>query len=160
MAGVCCGAEKCHHFEAAEDAQAEVPAESADYVGYQFAGTDPWGGNVSITIRSIADGEMEATYTDVLGEDTTLYAEMSGIPIDGTTAPFSPAGQSVEDENLLFSYVGSIELKDGQLVLTYESGNTETVSDQGGSTAYHVEALDENAKTITLTKTVDPTAEN
>ena len=48
----------------------------AEYAGYQFSGTDPWGGTLSITVRTIVDGKMEWTFTDVF-DNHTLYQEQS-----------------------------------------------------------------------------------
>ncbi|MBR3246123.1 MAG: hypothetical protein IKF90_26045 [Parasporobacterium sp.] len=129
----------------------------ADYIGYQFAGTDPWGGEIAITIRTIKDDTMELTYTDMPSKDMTVYAECSGIPVysDGTT-PLGVTGSVDDKENVIFNYIGSLEFKDGTLVLTYESGSITTESEQGDSDSYQVEALADDDKTVILTKTVDP----
>lgn len=138
------------------DASADT-SEYADYIGYQFAGTDPWGGEVAITIRTIKDGTMELTYTDVPSKDITVYAECTQIPVAGDgTAPIAAVGKLTDQENVSFNYVGSLEFKDGQIILTYEEGSITTTSDQGDSDSYQVGPLTDEEKTVVLTKTVDP----
>ena len=45
--------------------------EYAEYAGYQFSGTDPREGTLTITVGSILDGKMEWIFTDSF-EDHTL----------------------------------------------------------------------------------------
>ena len=48
MVLVSCGNSKNEKLPVSDDAY-------ADYVGAQFAGQDPWGGKLTITVRSIVD---------------------------------------------------------------------------------------------------------
>lgn len=142
---------------AVSEAPAADTVDYSDYIGYQFSGTDPWGGELAVTIRSIEDGTMAASYTDVIG-DYTFYSEMDGMPVNENQVPFGAGGASLEDENTTFSYSGHMEfIGNEQIRFVYEAGEVSTASSEGGSSAYHVEALDESAKTVILSKTVDPT---
>lgn len=45
--------------------------EYSEYVGSWFHGEDSWGGNLSVTIKSIVDGKMEWTFTDSYDNSTS-----------------------------------------------------------------------------------------
>ena len=83
----------------------------------------------------------------------TLYNEVSSEFKDGKT-PFNVNGNT-DIEGYSFDYSGTLSLKDGKLVVTYEKGQLTSSSSHGGSSSHNVGALEENAKTITLTKVVD-----
>lgn len=93
----------------------------ADYVGCQFSGTDPWGGSLSVTVRSIVNGKTEWTFTDSF-DDHTLYQEIKGTDIREGTAEFDIKGRDVEHKEVSFAYQGSLELQDEQMIMTLDSG--------------------------------------
>ena len=134
-----------------------VPADYTDYTGYQFSGTDPWEGSLAITIRSIEDGKMAWTFTDVY-EENILYAEMTDTPIEGYTATFDIQGADVANENLTFHYQGFIDLADGTLIVTFQSGAVTSESAEGGYSARIADALVDSglSNQVELTKVVDP----
>lgn len=111
-----------------------------DYAGHQFAGEDPWGGTLTVTVRSVVDGKMEWTFTDMF-DDSTLYQLVEGTPIENGKADFDIEGKDVESDNVTFNYQGQLELKDGQLLMTLTSGYVTTESTEGGSSSRNAEAL-------------------
>ena len=124
-----------------------------EYIGYQFAGKDPWGTELAITVREIKDNKITYTMTDLAG-DLTLYQELSGELKDDAVA-FNFKGTATEDEKMTFDYSGTITLKDGKINVKYENGQLTSNSTEGGSSSYNVGALEDNLKTVTLEKTVD-----
>ena len=134
-----------------------VPADYSDYVGYQFAGKDPWEGDLAITIRTIENGKVAWTFTDVYDENT-LYAEMTDTPIGGYTATFDIQGAAVENENLTFQYTGFIDFADGTLIVTFQTGAVTSESAEGGYSARIADALVDSglSNQVEMTKVVDP----
>ena len=114
--------------------------EYMDYAGWQFAGEDPWGGNLTVTVRSIVDGKMEWTFTDVF-DDSTLYQLVKGTPVQEGKADFDIEGKDVENDDITFHYQGEMELKDGKILMTLTSGSVMTASSEGGSSSRNAEAL-------------------
>ena len=125
----------------AEESLPVSDSEYAGYVGAQFSGEDPWGGNLTVTVRSVVDGKMSWTFTDAF-EDYTLFAELGETPVVDGVAEFDVQGKDVERDNVTFSYQGSMELKDGQLYFTFERGSMTTESSEGGSASRMAEALE------------------
>ena len=126
-----------------------------DYIGYQFSGKDPWGNELAVTIRTLEDDKLTWTYTDVIGQgenSLTLYNELTTEFKDGKTL-FNVKGEA--DSNHTFDYTGVLTLKDGELSIKYENGQLTSKSSEGDSTSHNVGALEEDTKTITLTKIVD-----
>ncbi len=130
--------------------------EYTDYVGTQFSGQDPWGGNLAITVRSIVDGKMDWTFTDTF-DNHTLYQEQSATSIQDGVAEYSIEGKDVENDNVSFSYQGSMELKDGQITFSFLTGAVMTESSEGGSSARMAEALKESGlpNEVVLQKAAD-----
>lgn len=130
--------------------------EYADYVGAQFSGKDPWGGNLTITVRSIIDGKMEWTFTDTF-ENSTLYQEQSDTVVSEGTAEYNVKGKDVENGNVSFSYQGTMMLRDGRIAFTFLAGAVTTSSPEGDSTARIAEALADSGieNEVLLEKTAD-----
>ena len=130
-------------------------ADYKEYIGYQFSGKDPWGNELAVTIRTLEDDKLTWTYTDVIGKGEnaiTLYNEIVSEFKDSASL-FIVKGN--DENNNSFDYSGTLTLKDGSVVIKFEKGQLTTNSTEGGSGSYQVGALDEDAKTITLTKVVD-----
>jgi hypothetical protein len=102
--------------------------EYADYAGAWFRGKDPWGGDLSVMIKSIVDGKMEWTFTDSF-DQSTLYQEMKETVVQDHAASFDVQGNDAENRNTTFQYQGTMELKDGTVVMTFESGAVMTQQD-------------------------------
>ena len=107
--------------------------EYAEYVGTWFRGEDPWGGELTVTIRSIVGGKMDWTFTDAY-DGGTLYQEMKGTDVKDGTVPFDVQGKDAEDRNTSFRYRGTMELKDGAVAVTFESGAVTKKTPDGVST--------------------------
>ena len=128
-----------------------------DYIGYQFAGKNPWGGELAITLRTLEDSKLTYTFTMDLGSgesSTLVYAEPEGILKDDSLS-FIIMGKDNDHENYEYDYSGTLTLKDGKVVVELEKGQVTVKSTEGGSTAYNVGALEDEQKTITLEKVVD-----
>ena len=126
-------------------------AESADltgYIGSAYSGVDPWGGTLTVTVRDIRDGRMDWTFTDTL-DGMTLTQDLEGTALSGDTAAFHVEG-AAEVDHETFDYEGTIALRDGVVYVAYTRGELTEHSEEGGSTAYHVAALDETARVALL----------
>ena len=100
----------------------------ADYAGYQFSGSDPWGGAITVTVKSIYDGKMEWTFTDSFDDHTLYQLQKDTVLLDGE-AEFDLQGQDVEQRDVSFAFAGDMALKDGAITLTLRSGS---VTDTAG----------------------------
>ena len=114
--------------------------EYAEYAGYQFSGTDPWEGTLTITVRSILDGKMEWIFTDSF-EDHTLYQVQKDTVLQNGKADFDIRGRDVENDDVSFAYQGTLELKDGDIVVAFDSGAVTGESPEGGASYHIAEAL-------------------
>lgn len=128
----------------------------AEYVGAQFSGQDPWGGNLTVTVRTIINGEMDWTFTDTF-DDHTLYQEQGKTQIQDGKAEYSIEGKDVENKKVSFSYEGTMELKDGQITFSFLKGSVTTSSGEGDSDARIAEALTDSgiSNEVALTKAAD-----
>ena len=125
------------------------------YIGYQFSGKDPWNNELAVTLRTLENDKLTWTYTDVIGDGEnaiTIYNELTTEFKDGITS-FNVKGN---ENDYTYDYSGTLTLKEGKLVIVLESGQLTSNSTEGGSSSHQVGALDDNAKTITLEKVVDP----
>ncbi|MCQ2529907.1 MAG: LysM peptidoglycan-binding domain-containing protein [Lachnospiraceae bacterium] len=149
MALAACGSSKDEKLPVSDDAYAE-------YVGAQFAGQDPWGGELTITVRSIVDGKMDWTFTDSF-DDHTLYQEQSGTVIQDGSAEYSIEGKDAENKNVSFSYEGTMDLKEGQITFSFLKGSVTTKSSAGDSDFRMAEALEPSgiSNEVVLVKTAD-----
>ena len=153
--------ETAEETTAAEDAAADETAEAvaaadteasefAEFEGFQYAAADPWEGEISVTIRSVSGNDIEWTYTDVIS-DNTCYAELNSTLEDGK-AEFTAEGKVNNEDSANFSYSGTIELKNGQIIITLTDGAIKSNSEEGGGASYQVGPLEDAARTITLDK--------
>ncbi len=128
----------------------------AEYVGAQFAGQDPWGGELTITVRSIVDGKMDWTFTDSF-DDHTLYQEQSETAIQDGSAEYSIQGKDAENKNVSFSYEGTMDLRDGQITFRFLKGSVTTKSSEGESNARMAETLEASgiSNKVVLVKAAD-----
>lgn len=118
-------------------------SEYAEYAGSQFSGEDPWGGNLTITVQSIVDGQMSWTFADAF-DDHTLYAELSGTSVADGVAKYDVEGKDAQGDDVTFSYQGTLEFQDGRVYLTFEHGSMTTTSSEGASDARMAEALEDS----------------
>lgn len=130
--------------------------EYAEYAGYQFSGTDPWDGTLTVTVGSILDGKMDWTFTDAF-EDHTLYQVQKETPLQNGKAEFDIQGKDAENQGISFTYQGTLELKDGQITVTFNSGAVTSESSEGGSSYHAAEALSDSGLSpqAVLSRTAD-----
>ena len=149
MVLVACGSSKDEILMVSDDAYTE-------YVGAQFSGHDPWGGELTITVRSIIDGKMDWTFTDSFNAHT-LYQEQSETVIKDGIAEYSIQGKDAENENVSFSYEGTMDLSEGQIAFSFLKGSVTTKSSEGDSEACVAEALEASrvSNEVILVKTAD-----
>ena len=114
--------------------------EYADYVGAWFRGNDPWGGKLTVMIKSIVDGKMEWTFTDAF-DHSTLYQEIKETDVKDGAASFDVQGNDAENKKTAFRYQGTMELKDGAVTMTFESGEVKPGSSEDGSSVRTAEEL-------------------
>lgn len=117
--------------------------EYAEYTGYQFSGSDPWGGTLTITIKSITDGKMDRTFIDSF-ENHTLYQAQNETVLKNAAAYFDIQGEDVEQKDVSFAYRGTMELKDGKITVTFDSGSVTSASPEGGSSYRFAESLSDS----------------
>lgn len=120
-----------------------------EYVGCIFSGKDPWDGDLTITIDTIDNGYLKGTYRDAIG-DVVMECELN-VPIDEHIVPFEATGFVDEEMTQTFHYSGRLAFTEyGQLRVIYEGGELGTFSNEGDSSAYHIDALEESARAVIL----------
>ena len=118
------------------------------YVGI-YVGQDPWENPLTVEIEAVEDGKLTWRYTeDFAGQ--ALEVAFEGTELTDGAAQFHVEGAVRDNENTTCDYTGTLELKDGAVTVTYAAGQMTESSPEGGNTAYHVEALDEAARAVTL----------
>ena len=118
---------------------ASSDSEYEEYVGNLFVGQDPWGGTLAVEVKSISEGKASWTFIDA-SEGSTLYQDVTDTKIADGRAEFTLAGRDLENDDT-FEYSGTLELKDGAVVMTFLSGAVATHSSEGGSSSRMAEAL-------------------
>lgn len=128
----------------------------AEYVGAQFTGQDPWGGELTITVRSVVDGKMDWTFTDSF-DGHTLYQEQGETVVQDGSAEYSIQGKDAENENVTFSYEGTMELREGRITFRFIKGSVIAESSDGDSDSCVAEALEASgiSNEVILVKTAD-----
>lgn len=127
---------------AAAGTQAET-----DYAGYQFAGRDPWDGTLTLTVLRVEGDDMDWSFTDSY-EGHTLYQVQKGTVLQDGVGTFALEGKDVEQEGITFAYQGTLELRDGNLTVTFQSGSV-----AGEPVSRTVESLSDEARTVVLDRT-------
>ena len=133
-------------------------AEEAD--GARLAtGLDPWGNPLTVSVDTLIDGKLEWTYMEDFNGQMLIQYSADTELVDGV-GPFHVEG-TLQDENgeeiegVTGDYSGTIAVGDEEITLTYAAGQVTESSTEGGSTAYHVEALEEAGRTVTLKVVTD-----
>ena len=125
--------------ESSGQSAASSDSEYEEYVGNLFVGQDPWGGTLAVEVKSISEGKASWTFIDA-SEGSTLYQDVTDTKIADGRAEFTLAGRDLENDDT-FEYSGTLELKDGTVVMTFLSGAVATHSSEGGSSSRMAEAL-------------------
>ena len=119
----------------------------------RYTGIDPWGNPLAITIDSIADEKISWTYTEDFAGQMLVQSFADTDIIDGQVA-FHVEGTIQDADYITCDYSGTMTVGDDALTITFTSGEMTEASPEGGSTAYHVEALEEADRTVVLKSAV------
>lgn len=122
-------------------ALAEAPAGGALY-----AGIDPWGNPLSVTLTQ-ADA-LSGTWSQ------NFYGELFVQEFDNAGDGFALEGPLDGSDCNICRYTGVMALEGDALTVTFTDGEMTTESPEGGSTSYHVAALDDDQRTVTLVPAV------
>ena len=115
----------------------------------QYTGTDPWGNPLAITVDAITGGRMNWTYTEDF-DGQVLTQAFEGTELVNRQATFHVEAAVQDAEYITCDYSGTITLGADSLTIAFTAGEMTEASPEGGSTAYHVEALDEADRTVVL----------
>ena len=129
-----------------------VSTACSDYIGKQYTGNDPWGNPLSIVLKSMDGNEVSFGYKAVIGEGEymrTFLTESSGELKDGVI-PVHISSTAKEYEAMNCDYSGSLTLKDGSLLVTYDTGSVVEESPEGGASGYQALGLEGEDKTVEL----------
>lgn len=128
------------------------PETQPEYIGYQYAGTDPWGCQLSVTLRQVSGGNLEWTYTEILENGDMIYRELSTPYTNGYSEWYIEG--NIKDD-MTYNYSGNLKLQGGGVEFTYTSGNIMEGNPENGQSASHQVGplLDNGTNTVFLTKT-------
>ena len=122
-------------------ALAEEPVDGALY-----AGIDPWGNPLSVTLTS--KDALSGVWSQNFGGD--LFTQAFDNAQDG----FSMEGPLGDSDAITCRYTGTMALDGDALTVTFTDGEVTEASSEGGSTSYHVAALDETQRSAILVPAV------
>ncbi|MDO4865989.1 MAG: hypothetical protein Q4C10_05490 [Clostridia bacterium] len=122
-------------------ALAEDPADGALY-----AGIEPWGNPLTVTLTS--KDALSGVWSQNFGGD--LFTQAFENAQDG----FLMEGPLGDSDAITCRYTGTMALDGDALTVTFSDGEMTEASTEGGSTSYHVAALDETQRTVTLVPAV------
>lgn len=128
---------------------AVIRGSAAKPEGKRYTGIDPWGNPLAITIDAVADGKIDWTYTEDF-DGQVLSQSFEGTELVDGQAAFHVEGAIQDAEYITCDYSGTMTVEDDALTITYTAGEMTESSPEGGSTAYHVEALEEADRTVVL----------
>lgn len=110
--------------------------------GALYAGIDPWGNPLSVTLTS--EHPLSGIWSQNFGGD--LFTQAFDNAQDG----FSLEGPVGDSDHITCRYAGTMALDGEVLTVTFSDGEMTEASPEGGSTAYHVAALDEAQRSANL----------
>ena len=123
-----------------------VAAAEGSVDGALYAGIDPWGNPLSITLTS-ADALSGVWSQNFNGE---LFTQAFDRAQDG----FSLEGPLGDSDSITCRYTGTMTRDGDGLTVTFSDGEMTEASTEGGSTSYHVAALDDTQRTVNLVPAV------
>ena len=103
--------------------------------GALYAGIDPWGNPLSVTL---AEGD---ALSGIWSQN--FNGELFTQAFDDAGNGFSVEGPLGDSDYITCRYTGSMALDGDVLTVTFTDGEMTEASTEGGSTSYHVAALDE-----------------
>ena len=126
----------------------------ADYTGGKFVGSDPWEGELTVTIESIDDNRMDWTLTEAV-EDVTLCLSINDTELTDGVGDFHIMGISQDNESIAYDYTGTVALSEGAVIITFTDGQTTQLNANGGSGFHMVGALEEDQRAVPLARVQD-----
>lgn len=111
-----------------------------------YAGIDPWGNPLSVTLTE-ADA-LTGVWSENFGGE--LFIQDFENAQDG----FALEGPLSDSDYNICRYTGVMALDGDALTVTFTDGEMTTESPEGDSTSYHVAALDDGHRTVTLVPAV------
>ena len=114
--------------------------------GALYAGIDPWGNPISVSLTS--EDTLSGVWTQNFGGD--LFTQAFENAQDG----FSIEGPLGDSDYITCRYTGTMNLDSDVLSITFTDGEMTEASTEGGSTSYHVAPLDETQRSIILVPAV------
>ena len=114
--------------------------------GALYAGIDPWGNPLCVTLTS-ADPLLGVWSENFFGQ---LFTQAFDDAQDG----FTLEGPLDGSDSITCRYVGTMALDGDVLTVTFSEGEMTEASREGGSTSYHVMALDDAQRTVNLVPAV------
>ena len=114
--------------------------------GQMYAGIDPWGNPLSVTL----------TQTDPLCGvwSENFYGNLFVQDFENAQDGFALEGPLSDSDSDTCRYTGTMALDGDILTVTFTDGEMTSASPEGGSTSYHVAALDDAQRAVTLVPAV------
>ena len=119
---------------------AALAEESVD--GALYAGIDPWGNPLCVTVTSVEP--LSGVWSQNFGGELFTQA------FDNVQDGFTMEGSLDGSDSITCRYTGTMALDGDVLTVTFTDGEMTEASTEGGSTAYHVAALDEDQCAVKL----------
>ena len=119
---------------------AALAEEAAD--GALYAGIDPWGNPLCVTLTSAQP------LSGVWSEN--FYGERFTQAFDQVQDGFALEGPLEGSDSITCRYTGTMALEGDVLTVIFTDGEMTEASPEGGSTSYHVAALDEDHRAVKL----------
>ena len=110
--------------------------------GARYAGIDPWGNPLSITLTS------EEVLSGVWSEN--FNGELFTQAFENAQEGFTMEGPLDGSDSITCRYTGTMALDGDVLTVTFTDGEMTEESTEGGSTSYHVAALEEDQRAVKL----------
>ena len=110
--------------------------------GALYAGIDPWGNPLSVTLTQ-ADA-LSGVWSENFGGELFVQA------FENAGEGFALEGPLSDSDYNICRYTGTMALDGDALTVTFTDGEMTTESTEGGSTSYHVAALDDGQRTVVL----------
>lgn len=115
-----------------------------DYIAKEFSGLDPWGGKLIVNILYCDEDKIEIEWTNEFDDDgeyrkisKRLILDMNDDLISQYDICIKQALSDDKNEYLSYSYAGTIQLIDGKVLISFNSGEYyKYIFGAGGSCVY------------------------
>ena len=114
--------------------------------GTLYAGIDPWGNPLSVTLTQV--DALSGIWSENFGGDLFIQ------DFENAQEGFALNGPLSDSDYNTCRYTGIMALDGDALTVTFADGEMTTESTEGGSTSYHVAALDDGQRVVTLVPAV------